>query len=275
MANRRISDKGIALLVEFEGEILHVYKDPVGLPTFGVGHLVTPAERDEFPVGKKIAKAVSREYLRRDVKRFEDAVNSLVMVPLTQNQFDALVSLVFNIGEGNFRKSSVLRHLNARNYSQAAASFMRFNKARKNGVLTVLSGLTRRRNAEIALFNKKDSAAVSTNVETEDTPGPAVLDPQVELPETTAQAADIKPSIWDRITGWTEKFTKVNALNDAVSPISSSSKFAVITTKAGGWALMLAGFFVDHWLWLAGIVLLVAAIWYLSHSKDRAQERSK
>ena len=96
-----------------------------------------------------------------------------------------------------------------------------------------------------------------------------------EVPVIEETPAETKPSIWDRLTTWTEKFTKVNAFSDAVAPISSSSKFTVILTKVTGYLLMTAGFFVDHWLWLAGIVLLVAAIWYLSHSKDRAQERSK
>lgn len=155
---KKISDAGIALLVEFEGEILRVYNDPVGLPTFGVGHLVTAAEKKDYPVGKKITKATSRAFLRRDVERFEDCINSSVKVPITQNQFDALLSLAFNIGESAFRRSSVLRNLNNRKFEKAANSFLAWNKA---GGRT-LPGLTRRRNAERSVFLSPDDPNSAT-----------------------------------------------------------------------------------------------------------------
>jgi lysozyme len=94
----RTSEQGRKLITQFEGEILKVYLDPVGLPTVGVGHLVKPNEKDVYPLGKKITKAESQDLLSKDLARFEGSINSLVKVPLTQNQFDALVSLVFNIG---------------------------------------------------------------------------------------------------------------------------------------------------------------------------------
>jgi lysozyme len=167
---KKISDAGIALLVEFEGEILRVYNDPVGLPTFGVGHLVTAAEKKDYPVGKKITKATSRAFLRRDVERFEDCINSSVKVPITQNQFDALLSLAFNIGETNFKRSSVLRNLNKRQFDKAADAFTAWNKAKKNGKKIVLPGLTRRRNAERSVFLSPDdpnSATATASIESD------------------------------------------------------------------------------------------------------------
>ena len=146
--NYRLSDAGIKLLVEFEGEILRVYRDPIGLPTLGVGHLVTPAEKKDYPVGKVITREVSRQFLRQDAARFEKCVNNSVLVPVTQNQFDAMVSLAFNVGEANFRKSSVLRFVNQRNFQKAADSFGLWNKAGGK----VLSGLARRRAAERSVF---------------------------------------------------------------------------------------------------------------------------
>lgn len=88
--------------------------------------------------------------LRADLGTAEAAVNRLVTVPLTQNQFDALVSLVFNIGEGNFSKSTLLRRLNAGEREAAAGQFGRWNKSK--GV--ELAGLTKRRAAERELFLK-------------------------------------------------------------------------------------------------------------------------
>lgn len=161
--NYRVSEDGIKMLVEFEGEILKVYKDPIGLPTLGVGHLVTAAEKKDYPVGKRITRAESRRFLREDLKRFEDAVNSLVTVPITQNQFDALVSLAFNIGEGGFKRSSVLRNLNNRRFSAAADAFLAWNKAGGKA----LEGLTRRRQTERSVFLTPDpesSAAVASPV---------------------------------------------------------------------------------------------------------------
>lgn len=151
--------------MDFEGEILKVYKDPVGLPTLGVGHLVTPAEKKDYPVGKKITRAESRSFLRRDLQRFEDTVNKSVHVPITQNQFDALVSLAFNIGEAGFKRSSVLRNLNNRKFDAAADSFLAWNKA---GGKT-LHGLTRRRQTERSVFLTPDptSAAASQLTSTE------------------------------------------------------------------------------------------------------------
>lgn len=168
--NYKVSDEGIELLVEFEGEILKVYKDPIGLPTLGVGHLVTKDEKKDWPVGKKITKAQSRAFLRQDLARFESAVNNTVTVPITQNQFDALVSLAFNIGESAFKRSSVLRNLNNRKFQAAADSFLAWNKA---GGKT-LHGLTRRRNTERSVFltpDPKASAATQPQTSTEEPAG--------------------------------------------------------------------------------------------------------
>ncbi|WP_312069487.1 lysozyme, partial [Acinetobacter sp.] len=79
------------------------------------------------------------------------SVNNLVKVPLSQNQFDALVSLTYNIGSTAFKNSTLLKKLNAKDYAGAADQFLRWNK----GGGKVLKGLVRRREAERALFLKK------------------------------------------------------------------------------------------------------------------------
>ena len=100
--------------------------------------------------GQTITKERADELLREDVARFEAQVLRLVKVPLTQGQFDALTSFVYNLGAGNLGNSTLLRLLNAGDYKGAAAQFDRWNKAGGK----VLAGLVRRRAAERALFEE-------------------------------------------------------------------------------------------------------------------------
>lgn len=143
-AARKISDKGLALIKEFEGLRLKAYPDPAtgGEPwTIGVGH--TGGVRK----GDVITEAQADALLRADLARFEAAVNKLAPVS-TQDQFDALVSLAFNVGEGNLTSSTLLRKHNAADYDGAATEFARWNKAAGK----VMAGLTRRRAAEASLY---------------------------------------------------------------------------------------------------------------------------
>jgi lysozyme len=150
-------DKGLKIIVEFEGEILKVYNDGFGYPTAGVGHLLTPAEKRSIPIGTKITREQSRAWLAQDLKEAEDAVNSSIKVPITQNQFDAMVSLAFNIGVAGYKRSSVVRNLNNRKFAAAADSILAWNKVKGKEV----RGLTRRRKAERELFLTPDSTATS------------------------------------------------------------------------------------------------------------------
>jgi len=88
--------------------------------------------------------------LAEDVREAEDAINDLCKVSLTQNQFDALVSFVFNVGVGAFKSSTLLRKLNAGDYDGAAGQFPRWNK--DNG--REIAGLTKRRHLEQSVFQK-------------------------------------------------------------------------------------------------------------------------
>lgn len=149
----RTSENGIELVKAFEG--LHKvksdgnvrsYRCPAGRWTIGYGH--THGVRS----GETITPEEAEDLLRKDLQDCEAAVERLVKVDLTQNQFDALVSFVFNLGQGNFGSSTLLRKLNRGEYESAAEEFIRWNKARVDGELKALPGLTRRRSAEAALF---------------------------------------------------------------------------------------------------------------------------
>ena len=138
----RTSQKGIDLIKKFEGCRLEAYKCPAGIWTIGYGH--TKGVKD----GMIISREQAKEFLREDLKVYEKAVESCVKVPLSQNQFDALVSFCYNCGSGALKTSTLLRLLNEGKYSEAGEQFLRWNKAGGK----VLVGLTRRREEEREIF---------------------------------------------------------------------------------------------------------------------------
>jgi len=141
--NLSYSDQGLALTEQFEGLQLTAYQDPVGVWTIGYGHTGSDVQP-----GLTITQEQASDLLLQDVAGAVAAVNRLVTVPLTQNQFDALVDFTFNVGQGNLASSTLLRELNAGNTAGAAAQFLVWVYAK--GV--ELPGLVTRRQAEAALF---------------------------------------------------------------------------------------------------------------------------
>lgn len=123
----KTSDAGRKAITQREGNKLKAYQDTKGIWTIGVGH--TAAAGSPAPKhGMVITAAQSDAILARDLADVEAAVNGAVKVPLSQNQFDALVSLAFNIGNGAFRKSTLVKRLNAGDVQGAADAFLMWNK---------------------------------------------------------------------------------------------------------------------------------------------------
>lgn len=138
----KVSDKGLALIKEFEGCKLTAYQDSVGVWTIGYGHTRT-ARR-----GMVITQAQADELLSLDVAVHAAGVYKALQVKLEQHQFDAVVSLAFNVGVNSVRNSTLLKMINRGDAKLAAAQFDRWNKAGGK----VLAGLTRRRAAERKLY---------------------------------------------------------------------------------------------------------------------------
>lgn len=141
----RTSERGLEFIAEHEGFSNVAYPDPGsgGEPwTIGYGraHGVKP--------GDVCTKEQAMQWLREDVQDAERTIERLVKVELTDEQHAALVSFIFNVGAGNFERSTLLRMVNARNFDGAAAEFPRWNRASGR----VLAGLTKRRHAEAAMF---------------------------------------------------------------------------------------------------------------------------
>jgi lysozyme len=142
----RISQAGLDLISSFEGLALKTYRDPVGVLTIGFGHTGPDVHQ-----GLVITKARAFELLREDTSGAAVQVERLVPRPLSQGQFDALVSLVFNAGTAPLT-GTLGRKLNAGDVDGALAEFGRWVKGTVNGVLVTFAGLVRRRAAEAALF---------------------------------------------------------------------------------------------------------------------------
>jgi lysozyme len=145
-SRKTISRQGLDLVKHFEGVYLKAYKCPAGVWTIGYGHTGLKHQDGTVKQGRTITQAEADALLAHDMGKFEDRVNRLVTVPLSQNEFDALVSFDFNTGA--LAKSTLLRRLNAGAYDEVPDQLMRWTRASGK----VLAGLVRRRKAEADLW---------------------------------------------------------------------------------------------------------------------------
>ena len=142
----KTSVEGLALIKKFEGLELKAYKCAAGVWTIGYGHTKDVQEGDEW------SEAHADHMLEVELEEFEEYINDNVTVALSQNQFDALVSWVYNLGPANLKASTLLKKLNAGDYADVPHQIKRWNKAGGK----VLEGLIRRREAEALLFEGKE-----------------------------------------------------------------------------------------------------------------------
>ncbi|MHB8474104.1 MAG: glycoside hydrolase family protein [Gammaproteobacteria bacterium] len=148
--HRSISNSGLQSIANSEGFSSTIYPDQAGNDTIGYGHKLAPGESAIYANG--ITRDQAFELLRQDVGVAALAVNRLVTVPLSQPQFDALVSFTYNVGSGNFASSTLLQQLNRGNYSGAAGQLLRWNRVTINGQSVVSDGLVNRRADERCMF---------------------------------------------------------------------------------------------------------------------------
>jgi lysozyme len=139
---REINEAGLNLIKQFEGCVLTVYRDPIGLPTVGYGH------RTNWPIGETISQELANSLLCSDLIKFELGVNKLVTAEITDNQFSALVAFAFNLGLGALAHSTLIDFVNRFAFSLAANAFLIYDHAGRREI----EGLKRRREAEKKLF---------------------------------------------------------------------------------------------------------------------------
>ncbi|ESQ76583.1 glycoside hydrolase family protein [Asticcacaulis sp. AC402] len=180
-ARQKVSRAGVELIKSFEGLRSSAARLPDGRWTLGYGHTFSARE------GAKVTQEDADALLRFDLLPIVDTLNNLVLVPLNQNQFDALVSFCFNIGADNFGQSTVLKRINEGRMTEAALAMDAWRSAEFNGQTYVLAPLIRRRAAEKNLFLTPDEA--SGNAPTllvrpvEDSGGAAVQTSELNSPD--------------------------------------------------------------------------------------------
>lgn len=178
---RKVNKAGLDLIKSFEGLELKAYQDSVGVWTIGYGHT------EGVKRGDVITRVEAERIFEEDINKFAASVESLIHHAVTENQFAALVSLAFNVGIGNFTKSTLLKMVNSGHPQAAAEQFLVWNRAGGQ----VLNGLTRRRKAERALFLDKPLervAATDDIQQEEDRPEPDSSPPlPQESPAPTQQ----------------------------------------------------------------------------------------
>lgn len=182
------SPEGRAALLRREGCRLEAYRDSVGVPTIGVGH-TGRASPPPVAMGMTITRAEAEAIFARDLAPFEAAVARAVACPLTQNQFDACVSLAFNIGERGFAGSTVVHRLDAGDWTGASDAFLMWNHPPE---------LATRRRAERAQFLRRDDPGAPVDV----APKPMAAPKAASTPAVAVGPHDLPPatppSLWAR-----------------------------------------------------------------------------
>jgi lysozyme len=154
--NLGLTVAGVKLIQHFEscmkqhGDKFHAYRCPANCLTIGWGH--TNHHGRKFDEHAKWTAQECDDAFIEDMGGFERDVRAAVTVPLEDYQFSALVSFTYNVGIGNFKKSTLLKLVNQGKFDLAAKEFKKWNKATVDGKKQVLKGLTRRRNSEAIMF---------------------------------------------------------------------------------------------------------------------------
>ena len=238
MHPQSVSQEGIDLVKRFEGlhklkddGMVHAYRCPAGKWTCGYG--ATKGVRS----GVKWTVQEAEQRLIDDLEEHGKIVKKYVNVPLSQSQYDAITSFVFNLGAGNFKSSTLLKKLNLGDYDAVPEQIMRWNKARVDGKLTPLRGLTRRRAAEAAIFSK-DAQLPS------DEGGPSM--PQKPTAEAPKSLAKSKTMAGAGIAGAATAMNEVAGQIQGLVSYAPMLKTVFLICALGGIALAMYARFKDN-----------------------------
>jgi len=257
---RRTTDAGIALIKRFEGRALEAYRCPAGVLTIGYGH-TSAAGRPTVQLGMRISIAEADAILSADIDLFEDGVAKLLRPArvnvVEPHEFDAMVSLAFNIGLGAFARSTVLARYLRGDKAGAGAAFGFWVKA---GGKT-MAGLVRRREAEAMMF-AGEVAAAKHSADKIDTPMPQ----KVDAPRPPKGMARSKTGNAALAAGASGAAVVVDAaskaLDQATKARDTAQQAGEIFGLSGSTALLIG----------AGIIIVGACIFIWLERRRRLQE---
>ena len=284
----QINQTGIDLIKRFEGLRLDAYQDVAGIWTIGYGHIKTAKP------GMKITEQQAEALLRDDLKDAEKGVQSPVKVDLSDNEYSALVSLVFNIGRTAFGKSTAVKALNRNDRMAAADAIELWNKSSVGGKKVVIPGLVARRAAEKALFLAPSAAEVLASA-TAPVPakGPTAPPAQTKVAGkvkgATAPTNKVKAVVATRDTGPMTRAKPIECSRVRRDGLHQSRTIqGAVTTAATGAATVGAGAgdmvgqtntvvhqvltyvhaYSSELLVLGGIVVVAASLWVIAARID-------
>lgn len=228
----KTSDHGIAFIKRWEGVKLNAYLCPANVWTIGVGH--TAAMGDPKPVkGMRLSEAEADMILRRDLKAIERDIIAVVKAPLSQGQFDTLVSFVFNVGIGAFRKSTLLKKLNAGDAKAVPSELMKWTRAGGK----VVQGLVNRRRAEADMWRS----------------APTDQKPDGDMPQRVDQPRKMRQS----------KEGNAALIAGGAASITAASDVAKQLNETGDNLTSLLDLLKNpHFMVLVIVVIAAGAIWY-------------
>lgn len=261
MTGMKMSADGRAKLMQREGVRTKAYRDSVGVWTIGVGHTAAAGPPAPKP-GMVISRAEVDQILTRDLVQYEKAVNDAVHVPLTQGQFDALVSFCFNIGIGGFKGSTVVKLLNKSDYRGAANAFMKWVKPPE---------IRDRRESERQQFVRATYAQIAeAKIDADEGPdaGLTAKDLRKAGSRTIAGADEVKSGVVGGAlsAGAAGATAAVNSgvdPSDVISKVSDAAEQAknihdAATAAPDMWATLTA-----HWEWIVIAVLACACAYFI------------
>lgn len=230
----KTSQAGLNLIKQYEGLRLKAYPDPGtnGAPwTIGYGH-TSAAGFPKVDPGLQITASQAEDILQNDLGKYEKAINDLVHPRLTQNQFDALVSFVFNVGPTAFAKSTLLKRINADQFDQVPAEFMKWTRAGGQE----MAGLVRRRRAEVKMWR----------------------DLETDTPVNTAEAS-LAPDLPKPSKKITQSREANGALIAGAGGAAAVAEQVIPVVKQG--QDLFTHMSITAWI-CVGIVIVAIAIWY-------------
>ena len=244
----RMSADGRARLMRREGVETKAYRDTKGILTIGVGHTAAAGEPRPLP-GMEITLEQAEHILMLDLRPVQDVINDIVTVPLTQGQFDALASLTFNIGLGGFKKSTIVRRLNAGDYRGAADAFMMWNKPPE------IRGRRESERQQFIAATPKPIAAARAEASDVDEAIPITARDLREAGSRTVRGAD---QVQSGLGGLVTAAGGAAAVGSQISDVAGQVQSAADSVSSASGALAWAS---SHWQLLALGALLAAVLY--------------